>query len=107
MPIIKEGTTQVRITPVRVESRIEENQVTCDVEIEVDVFGLSLKVRRTITFEGVDAEQIRGQVDAPAALEPKIRAALIDEARVPETAVIEALVQSDYEAKVRTDRPVR
>ena len=101
MPLITEGTTRVQITPVRVENRIEDNQVTCDLEIEVDVFGLALKIRRSITLEGDDADALRGQVDSPAALEPKIRAALIDEAKVPETAVVGELVQADYDAKVR------
>jgi hypothetical protein len=101
MPLLTQGTTTVRITPVRVESRIEDNQVTCDLEIEVDVFGLNLKVRRSITVEGAESDAIRGQVDSPAALEPLIRAALIDEEKVPETAIVAELAQEDYDAKVR------
>lgn len=101
MPLITQGTTRVQITPVRVENRIEENQVSVDLDIEVQVFGLEVKVRRSITLEGGDADDVRGQVDNPTALEPKIRAALIDEAKVPEAAAVSELAQADYDAKIR------
>ena len=107
MPLITEGTTRVQITPIRVENRLEENQVTVDLEIEVQVFGLELKVRRSITLEGADADDVRGQVDNPTALEPKIRAALVDDAKVPEAAVVGELAQVDYDAKIRSDAVTR
>ena len=107
MPLITQGTTRVQITPVRVENRIEENQVSVDLDIEVRVFGLDVKVRRSITIEGAEADAIRGQVDNPTALEPLIRAALITEEDVPETAVVADLAQKDYDAKVRQPAVVR
>ena len=93
----------MRITPVRVENRIEENQVTVDFLIEASVFGIDLSVRRTLTLEGPDADALRGSVDAPEGLEPKLRDHLVDPTKLSETAVVADLTQADYDAKIRTD----